>query len=118
MINKLLRSVLIGALVATMIVPLWAQSNTPGAQVPIGQPRGPLSEEENPLLIGKRNINKHQLNFYSLEKEAAAGRQFANEVDRSVKLIDDPIVVEYINRVGQNIVLNSDAEGAFHNQSH
>ncbi len=72
-----------------------------------------LEEQENPDLIGKRNINKHQINFYGLEKEVAVGRQFAQEVDQSAKLIEDPIVVEYINKVGQNIVLHSDAKVPF-----
>ena len=72
-----------------------------------------LSEEENPELIGKRNINKHQINFYNVEKEVAIGRQFAREVDQSAKLVEDPIVVEYINKVGQNLVLHSDAKVPF-----
>src|ERR1041385_166026 len=73
----------------------------------------PLSEKENPELIGKRNINKHQINFYSLDKEVAVGRQFAAEVDRTAKFIEDPIITEYINRVGQNLVLHSDAKVPF-----
>ncbi len=73
----------------------------------------PLAEEENPDLIGKRNVNKHQINFYGLEKEVAVGRDFAREVDQSAKLIEDPIVVEYINKVGQNLVLHSDAKVPF-----
>src|SRR5262249_28462844 len=73
-----------------------------------GQQTSPLAENENPELIGKRNINKHQINFYSLDKEVAMGRQFATEVDRSAKFVEDPVIVEYINRVGQNLVLHSD----------
>ncbi|MEP7273888.1 MAG: hypothetical protein ABI882_20475, partial [Acidobacteriota bacterium] len=49
----------------------------------------PLADNENPELIGKRNINKHQINFYSFDKEVAIGRQFAQEIDRSAKLVDD-----------------------------
>jgi predicted Zn-dependent protease len=41
------------------------------------------------------------------------GRQFAQEVDRAAKLVEDPIIVEYINKVGQNLVLHSDAKVAF-----
>ncbi len=73
----------------------------------------PLADNENPELIGKRNINKHQINFYSFDKEVAIGRQFAQEIDRSAKLIDDPLIAEYINRVGQNLVLHSDAKVPF-----
>src|SRR5499426_2006905 len=73
----------------------------------------PLAENENPEMIGKRNINKMQINFYSYDKEVALGRQFAQEVDRSAKLVEDPIIVEYINKVGQNLVLHSDAKVPF-----
>lgn len=76
----------------------------------LAQDQRPLSEKENPELIGKRNINKHQINFFSLDKEVAIGRQFAAEVDREAKFVEDPIIVEYINRVGQNLVLHSDAK--------
>jgi predicted Zn-dependent protease len=79
----------------------------------LAQNKQPLSEKENPELIGKRNINKHQINFYSLDKEVAIGRQYAMEVDRSAKFVEDPIIVEYINRVGQNLVLHSDAKVPF-----
>src|SRR5687768_12890859 len=76
-------------------------------------PKGKLGDDENPQLIGNRKINKHQINFYSLEKEVGIGRQLAAEVDRQAKFIDDPIITEYINRVGQNIVLHSDAKVPF-----
>jgi predicted Zn-dependent protease len=75
--------------------------------------KSPLADNENPELIGKRNINKHQINFYSFDKEVAIGRQFAQEIDRSAKLIDDAVIAEYINRVGQNLVLHSDAKVPF-----
>ncbi len=63
--------------------------------------------------IGNRDINKHQFNTMSLEKEIAMGRELASEVEREVKLIDDPVVSEYVNRVGQNLVRNSDAKVPF-----
>src|SRR5437867_6472179 len=63
--------------------------------------------------IGNRNINKGSINFISLEKEIAMGRQLAAEIERQVKLIDDPVITEYVNRVGQNIVRNSDAKVPF-----
>jgi predicted Zn-dependent protease len=76
--------------------------------------KGKLSEKEDPNMIGKRNINKQFLpNFYSLEKEVALGREIAARLDREAKFIDDPIIAEYINRVGQNIVLHSDAKVPF-----
>ena len=63
--------------------------------------------------IGTRNINKGSINFFSLEKEIAMGRQLAAEIERQVKLLNDPAINEYVNRVGQNIVRNSDAKVPF-----
>ncbi|HEX5707176.1 MAG TPA: M48 family metallopeptidase [Pyrinomonadaceae bacterium] len=76
----------------------------------------PLAENEDPRLIGKREINKGIKIFSgggSLEKEVQFGRQLAAEVDRQAKFVDDPVITEYINRVGQNVVLHSDAKIPF-----
>jgi predicted Zn-dependent protease len=62
--------------------------------------------------IGNRNVGKG-VNFYSLEREIALGKSMAQEVERSSKMIDDPVVTEYVNRVGQNLVRNSDSQVAF-----
>lgn len=75
--------------------------------------KGHLDDDDNPLMIGKRNINKHQIDFYSLNKEVALGRQLAADVDRQGKFIEDPVVTEYVNRVGQNLALHSDAKIPF-----
>jgi Zn-dependent protease with chaperone function len=76
--------------------------------------KSPLKDTENPALIGKRNINKGFGWFRgSLEKEMMWGRQLAAEVESQSKLIDDPIITEYVNRVGQNLVLHSDAKVPF-----
>jgi len=79
----------------------------------VGAPKGKLTDDENPLMIGKRNINAHQINFYSLNKEVGLGRQLAADVDRQGKFIEDPVVTEFVNRVGQNIALHSDAKIPF-----
>ena len=75
----------------------------------------PLSVNEDPSMIGKRNINKGIIAKMSgsTEKEVKLGQQLAAEVDREAKFIDDPLITEYINRVGQNIVLHSDAKVTF-----
>lgn len=75
----------------------------------------PLSTSENPNMIGKRNINKGIIAGISgsTEKEVRLGRELAAEVDRQAKFIDDPVITEYVNRVGQNIVLHSDAKVPF-----
>ncbi len=52
-------------------------------------------------------------NFYSIEKEIGLGKQMAQEVERQAKIVDDPIIAEYVNRVGQNLVRNSDAKVPF-----
>jgi beta-barrel assembly-enhancing protease len=75
----------------------------------------PLSEDEDPSLIGKRKVNKGLIAKMSMsvEKEVAMGRQLAAEVDRQAKFIDDPVITEYVNRVAQNLVLHSDAKIPF-----
>src|SRR5215475_7743305 len=68
--------------------------------------------KDNPEEIGNRDVGKG-VNFYSIEKEIALGKQMAQEVERQARIIDDPIIAEYVNRVGQNIVRNSDAKVPF-----
>jgi len=63
--------------------------------------------------IGNRSSVGHGLNFYSLEHEIALGKQLSAEVERQAKFINDPVVTEYVNRVGQNLVRNSDAQVPF-----
>jgi predicted Zn-dependent protease len=69
-------------------------------------------KSKNPDAIGDRDVGKG-VNFYSLEKEIALGKQMAQQVERQAKIIDDPIIAEYVNRVGQNLVRNSDAKVPF-----
>jgi predicted Zn-dependent protease len=69
-------------------------------------------KKKDPDAIGDRDVGKG-LNFYSFEKEIALGKQMAMEVERQAKIIDDPIVAEYVNRLGQNLVRNSDARVPF-----
>jgi predicted Zn-dependent protease len=72
-----------------------------------------LDDKNNPALIGKRDINKGSIQFYSIEREVAIGRQLAAEVDRTSKVINDPLVSEYVNRIAQNVVLHSDSKVPF-----
>jgi hypothetical protein len=62
--------------------------------------------------IGNRGVG-HGLNFYSLEHEIQLGKQLSMEVEKQAKFINDPVVNEYVNRVGQNLVRNSDAQVPF-----
>ncbi|HJT00951.1 MAG TPA: M48 family metallopeptidase [Terriglobales bacterium] len=65
--------------------------------------------------IGNRNVGCGEGvgNWYSIEKQVQMGKQFAAQVESSVKLINDPTVTEYVNRIGQNLVRNSDAKVPF-----
>ena len=82
---------------------------------PIDQPTDPNVKpgtKPDVNAIGNRNVG-HGLNFYSLEHEIALGKQLSQEVERQAKFINDPVVNEYVNRVGQNLVRNSDAQVPF-----
>jgi predicted Zn-dependent protease len=70
------------------------------------------NKKDDPDEIGNRDVGKG-VNFYSIEKEIALGKQMAQEVERQAKIVDDPIVAEYVNRIGQNLVRNSDAKVPF-----
>lgn len=69
-------------------------------------------KENDPDQIGNRDVGKG-VNFYSIEKEIALGKQMAQEVERQAKIVDDPVISEYVNRIGQNLVRNSDAKVPF-----
>ncbi len=68
--------------------------------------------KQDPDAIGDRKVSC-KANFYSLEKEIGLGKGLAQQVERQSKVINDPIVAEYVNRIGQNIVRNSDAKVPF-----
>lgn len=65
--------------------------------------------------IGNRNVGcgRGIGNWYSVEGQINMGRQYAEQVDNSSKLIKDPVITEYVNRVGQNLVRNSDSKVPF-----
>jgi len=64
--------------------------------------------------IGNRNMGHRGAgNWYSLESEIRMGKEYAQQVEASVKLVQDPVVNEYVNRIGQNLVRNSDAQVPF-----
>jgi beta-barrel assembly-enhancing protease len=68
--------------------------------------------------IGKRNVAGRIFNvfpnFISLEKEIAMGKEVAEEFEQTARLIEDRAVIEYVDRVGQNLVSHSDAKVPFH----
>ncbi len=94
--------------------PATTAKGQPGSDVPVQQQQTvhPKNSKEDVEAIGNRDVGKG-INFYSIEREIALGKGLAQEVERSSKLIDDPVIVEYVNRVGQNLVRNSDAHVPF-----
>lgn len=65
--------------------------------------------------VGNRNVGcgRGVGNWYSVEGQVAMGRKYAQEIESQVKLVNDPVVTEYVNRIGQNLVRNSDAQVPF-----
>src|SRR5437588_631224 len=65
--------------------------------------------------VGNRNVGcgRGVGNWYSVEGQVAQGRRYAQEIESQIKLINDPVITEYVNRVGQNLVRNSDAQVPF-----
>jgi len=94
------------------------QKQQPTADTPV-QPADPSKVKhdggkDDVDAIGNRKIGGRGLgNWYSLETDMKMGKQYAQMVDSSSKLINDPIVTEYVNRLGQNLVRNSDAQVPF-----
>ncbi|MEO7539403.1 MAG: M48 family metallopeptidase [Pyrinomonadaceae bacterium] len=94
-----------------------AKSSEKKPAKPVPTPGG-LSAKDDPAQIGKRNINAGSDKFFgwlggSKDKEMQVGRQLALEVEQQAKMVEDPEITEYVNRVGQNIVLHSDAKVPF-----
>ncbi len=86
------------------VVPAWAgdRANEPQREE---QPKAKAGSKDDIEAIGNRDIGGRGLgNWYSLEGEIRMGREYAQMVDTSTKLVQDPIVTEYVNRIGQNIV--------------
>jgi predicted Zn-dependent protease len=94
--------------------PQQTQQQKDTASQPVQQQEtvNPKNSKEDVEAIGNRKVGKG-VNLFSLEREIGLGKQLAQEVERSSKLIDDPVVTEYVNRVGQNLVRNSDARVPF-----
>ncbi len=93
-------------LVVALTIPLLAAKSSENKK------REPKNKKEDVEAIGDRDVGKG-MNFYSLEKEIALGKSLAQEIERHAKIVDDPVVSEYVNRVGQNLVRNSDAKVPF-----
>src|ERR1700692_2559392 len=69
-------------------------------------------KKKDPDEIGNRDVGKG-VNFYSIEKEIALGKGLAMDVERQAKIVNDPVIAEYVNRLGQNLARSSDAKVPF-----
>lgn len=84
------------------------------AQRPAQRPKVKEGGKDDIDAIGNRDIGGRGLgNWYSLETEMRMGREYAQMIDNSVKLVQDLVITEYVNRIGQNIVCNSDSKVPF-----
>ena len=101
--------------------PTAAPSDTPPAA---STPPGPATDQTMPGVkqgsiddvnaVGTRDIGGRGMgNWYSTETEIRMGKSYAMQLEKSVKFVNDPTVVEYVNRIAQNLVKNSDAKVPF-----
>lgn len=100
--QRLLRPLFVGVLLATLTASLWPQQVDPHK----------LKPEDDVYLIGDRKVGSG-IDFYSQKKEIALGQELAREVEQNSVVIKDPIINEYVNRLAQNLVRNSDAKVPF-----
>ncbi len=93
-------------------------ATTPTGQTPIQEPDDSKVKHDGSKAdvdaIGNRKVGGRGMgDWYSLETEIKMGKQYSMQVESSVKLVQDPVVNEYVNRIGQNLVRNSDAQVPF-----
>jgi len=111
----LLGSLLLGSVSAVSQDNSSSTSASPSAPVATANPKPVKTYHDGSIrdidAIGNRNVGCQRSigNWYSLEKQIAMGRAYSQQVESSSKLIMDPVITEYVNRVGQNLVRNSDA---------
>jgi predicted Zn-dependent protease len=95
-----------------------AAAPAPGTDAPVQEPDDSKVKHDGSKndvdAIGNRKVGGRGMgNWYSLESEIRMGKEYAQQVEASVKLVQDPVVTEYVNRIGQNLVRNSDAQVPF-----
>ena len=108
---------LLAAATAVMLaapVSAWAANEEkPKTNLPSKKDEGNSKKKKNDKKdvdqIGERDVGKG-VNWYSLEKEMALGKGVAQDIERQAKIIDDSVISEFVNRVGQNLVRNSDVK--------
>ncbi|MGA2005318.1 MAG: M48 family metallopeptidase [Terriglobales bacterium] len=105
--------------------PDTTESSTQSSDTPAAATTPPVQEPDESKVkhdggkddvdaIGNRKVGGRGFgDWYSLETEIRMGKQYAMQVDSTVKMVQDPVVTEYVNRIGQNLVRNSDAQVPF-----
>src|SRR5579871_4507489 len=95
------------------------QAAPPAAAAPTSDPttdpnntKKPKNKKDDVDEIGSRDVGKG-MNWISLEKEIAIGKAMAQQVEAQSHMVDDPVITEYVNRLAQNLVRNSDAKVPF-----
>lgn len=96
----------------TEVEPSDPQKAATGISARLEKARKLVSGKYDVTRIGDRGIGKG-LNFYSLDKEVMMGKELSEEVEKHSRLFGDPRINEYINRLAQNLVRNSDAKVPF-----
>jgi len=96
-------------------VPMAGQVNqSVTSQTPQARKTKHSAVKDDIQAIGTRNIGgKGISNWYSVEQEIGIGREYSREIEARARLLKDPVVTEYVNRIGQNLVRNSDAKVPF-----
>src|SRR6202050_2174881 len=106
--------------------PAAGQPTAGEVQTPPAQPPATLPTQDDAQIkhdgtktdvdaVGNRNVGcgRGVGNWYTVEGQVARGRVYAQQIESQIKLVNDPVVTEYVNRVGQNLVRNSDAQVPF-----
>jgi predicted Zn-dependent protease len=113
--KRFLNSLVVAAAAAALTASgAWAANDEkPKTELPSKKDEGKDKKKKNDKKdvdqIGERDVGKG-VNWYSLEKEIAMGKGVAQDIERQAKIIDDSVIAEYVNRVGQNLVRNSDVK--------
>jgi beta-barrel assembly-enhancing protease len=106
-------ALLVLLLTTTVSDPLGARGQSTAASQPSAPDIKPGSIDDVNA-IGTRDIGGRGIgNWYSVDSEIRMGRQYAAQVEKSMKFVTDPVVNEYVNRIAQNLVKNSDAKIPF-----
>jgi predicted Zn-dependent protease len=91
-----------------------AASTPPGPSTDPTMPGVKAGSIDDVNAVGTRDIGARGMgNWYSTETEIRMGKSYAMQLEKSVKFVNDPVVNEYVNRIAQNLVKNSDAKVPF-----